>query len=292
LLLSGEGLLIDFGLTRAIPRILPDALVTTIKEAPHGVSIVIPNWNHEYVLPRAIRSALDAVRLLSESQVEAEVLVIDDRSRDGSVPLLRQLEALYYDKRLRVLTLPRNNDVVFVRNLALLKAQYRYVVFMDADNELISGNIHTFYRAMRDTGAAMVYGNLLYRERMGSISMIINNESFQDRIIERNYIDTFALYDRVQIFDVGGYAEDFRMPAHEDWELVMHLAAAGRKMVFVPVVFGIYNELDKSRVGDTDSNDVKEMTHYLQRVFDQLGIRDGQPMKTRQLRYHPEVGYI
>jgi glycosyltransferase involved in cell wall biosynthesis len=284
--------LIDFGLARAVPRIIPDALVTTLREPSHGVTIAIPNWNHEYVLPRAIRSALDAVRQLAQCQIPAEVLVIDDGSRDGSVTLLRQLESLYYDSGLRVLTLPRNNDVVFVRNLALLKAQYRYVVFMDADNELIGSNIHTFYRAMSETGAAMVYGNLLYRQRTGTVSTIINNESFQDRLIERNYIDTFALYDRVQIFDAGGYAEDFKMPGHEDWELVMHLAAAGRKMIFVPVVFGIYHEIDRSRVRGASEADVEKMTDHLRRVFDQLGIRDSQPLKTRQLRYHPEVGYI
>jgi glycosyltransferase involved in cell wall biosynthesis len=283
---------LDSAISRVIPRITPDALGTTLELPPAGITIAIPNWNHEYVLPRAIRSALDAVRLLAQWNIPAEVLVIDDGSRDGSVSLLRQLEAIYWSSGLRVLILPRNNDVVFVRNMALRKAQYRSVIFMDADNELVGANIHTFYRAMNDTGAAMVYGNLLYRDRSGAVSMIINNESFQDRIIERNYIDTFALYDRVQIFDAGGYAEDFKMPCHEDWELVMHLAAAGRSMVFVPIVFGIYHELDKSRVRDSGEKDVEQMNQHLQRVFDQLGIRDGQPVKTRQLRYHPDLGYI
>jgi len=267
-------------------------VTTTLRQPPPGVTIAIPNWNHEYVLPRAIRSALDAVRHLAEYQIPAEVLVIDDCSRDGSLPLLRQLEALHHEEGLRVLALPRNNDVIFVRNTALSKATYRYILFMDADNELIGANVHTFYRAMSETGAAMVYGNLLYRDRMGDTTMIINNESFQDRIIDRNYIDTFALYDRVQISDAGGFADDPKMPSHEDWELVMHLAAAGRKMVFVPVVLGIYHELDRSRVRDAGEEDVQKMTGHLKRVFDQLGIREHQPINTRQLRYHPEVGYI
>jgi glycosyltransferase involved in cell wall biosynthesis len=279
-------------MAKAVPRIIPDALVTSLRDPPRGLTIVIPNWNHEYVLPRAILSALNAVRLLSELQIPAEVLVIDDQSRDGSLTLLRQLEALYYNAGLRVLALPRNSDVVYVRNLALLKATYRHILFMDADNELLSSNINTFYRAIVETQAAMVYGNLLYRDQTGKVSMIINNESFQDRIISRNYIDTFALYDRVQIFDSGGYTEDFQMPAHEDWELVLHLAAAGRKLVFVPVVFGIYHELEQSRVRAAGEDDVKKMTEHLQRVFDQLRIRDVQPLKTRQLRYHPDTGYI
>ena len=59
-----------------------------------GVTIAIPNWNHEVLLPRSVLSALRTVAILREQGVPAEVLVIDDFSRDGSLTLLRQLEAL------------------------------------------------------------------------------------------------------------------------------------------------------------------------------------------------------
>ena len=57
--------------------------------AQAGVTIAIPNWNHEILLPRSIASALRAVDLLRNEGVPAEVLVIDDASRDGSQTLLR-----------------------------------------------------------------------------------------------------------------------------------------------------------------------------------------------------------
>ena len=71
--------------------------------AQAGVTIAIPNWNHEILLPRSIASALRAVDLLRNEGVPAEVLVIDDASRDGSQTLLRQLEALYSKAGLRCL---------------------------------------------------------------------------------------------------------------------------------------------------------------------------------------------
>src|SRR5688572_28364497 len=54
-------------------------------DAAAGMTIAIPNWNHELVLPRSVASALDGVGQLARHDVRAEVLVIDDASRDGSL---------------------------------------------------------------------------------------------------------------------------------------------------------------------------------------------------------------
>lgn len=283
----------DKDFIRTPPQLVDDDLPAAIRSAPSGITIVIPNWNHEFVLPRSIRSALTSVKTLAQQRVPAEVLVIDDQSRDGSLTLLRQLEALYFDDGLRVLALPRNVGVVAVRNLALLKASYRYIIFMDADNELVPENIHTFYRVIEQTEAAVVYGNVIHYGLNNQYLNLINNESFQNHIFRENYIDTFALYDGMQIFDSGGYEENFILHGHEDWELFLHLAASGRRLVFVPVVFGIYHDMPGSRVKSVkDEVHIQQRREYLERVFDQLGLREKLLPNTHQLRYHPDIGYI
>ena len=258
-----------------------------------GITIVIPNWNHEFVLPRSIKSALLAVKDLRDRNIPSDVLVIDDGSRDGSLTLLRQLEALYFDQGLLVAAFNENSGIIAARNRALTLAHYDYLVFMDADNELIPENLHLFYRSIVDTEAAVVYGNLLYKEPRSGQSGLISNESFQMRMFEQNYIDTFALYDRLQILDSGGYREVQAMEGHEDWELFLHLAASGRSIVFVPLMFGVYYELPHSRVKPWRQDDQKlKRAEYLQRVYDQFGIRRSQEPRTKHLRYHPDIGYI
>ena len=59
--------------------------------------------------------------------------MVDDQSRDGSLALLRQLEALHFDEGLRVLALPENGGVCRARNQALRRASYRHVLVMDRD---------------------------------------------------------------------------------------------------------------------------------------------------------------
>jgi glycosyltransferase involved in cell wall biosynthesis len=255
------------------------------------VTIAIPNWNHELLLARSVGSALRAVRLLRARGAGAEVLVIDDASRDGSVVLLRQMEALYYDSGLRVVALARNGGLAGARNAALREAAGRYVVFMDADNELLAENLHHFLRAIRETGAAAVYGNLLSRRRDSGHVAVLSNESFQDRMLEHNYIDAFGVFDRLQLLDCGGYSDHASVRSREDWELYLHLAACGRKVVFVPLVFGFYHDLPGSMIKES-ARDEEGQKAYVTRVYDQLGMRRHLPLNTRHQRYHPDAGYL
>jgi glycosyltransferase involved in cell wall biosynthesis len=265
-----------------------------LRTAPDGVTIAIPSWNHEYLLSRSVGSAIRALRALREHGADGEVLVVDDGSRDGSATLLRQFEALYFEDGLRLLLLAKNGGLpALTRNHALARGRYRYVLFLDADNELVSENLWHFYRSIKQTGAAVIYGSLLGMGDDSERCRMISNESYQDRIIEQNYIDAMALIDRLQITDAGGILDDELMIAREDWELYMHLAAVGRRLVFVPLIMGLYYDLPGSMTNQsTDVALHEKQFGWVQRVYDQLGIRQKQPLNTRYLRYHPDVGYL
>jgi glycosyltransferase involved in cell wall biosynthesis len=255
------------------------------------VTVAIPNWNHELVLGRAVGSALEAAACLRAEGVPAEVLAVDDASRDGSPVLLRQLEALHYGDGLRVVALRRNVGLAGVRNRALAEAAHRYVLFLDADNELVPENLPLFYRAIRETGAAAAYGNLLTCRGDGPTGSVMSNESFQPRVFADNYIDAFALFDAVQLRELGGYSDDERVRAREDWELYLHLAASGREVVFVPAVLGYYHDAPESMIKQAAKHHAAQAGH-LRRVFDQFGARRHLPLNTLHKRYYPGVGYV
>jgi glycosyltransferase involved in cell wall biosynthesis len=254
-----------------------------------GVTIAIPNWNHEVFLPRSILSALKAVALLRSRGVPSEVLVIDDSSRDGSPTLLRQMEALYQADGLRLASFGANGGLAANRNYALSAAKYRYLTFLDADNELIPENLPTLIDTLKQTGAASAYGNLLVRSIWADKAHdMVSNESIQPKLHQINYIDAFAAFDRFQLLDVGGYETWFQ--TYEDYELWLHLSAAGRRIVFVPVVLGYYYVVPGSMAQHPERNRVA--LERITRVFNQVGIRAHLPAKTRLLRYHPALGYM
>jgi succinoglycan biosynthesis protein ExoO len=257
-----------------------------------GVTIAVPNWNHELLLPRAIDSALRAVARLRDDSVPGEVLVIDEASRDGSPTLLRQLEALYHGDGLRVLSLADTDSLAASRNLALASARYRYLVFLDADNELIPDNLPTFVKTLEETGAAAAYGNLLVRTPTSRCAMnLLSNESIQQKLFQDNYIDAFVAADRWQLLDVDGYETSYR--AREDHEMWLHLAANGRKVVFVPLVFGYYYVLPSSMGGLAVAKDMDaDVRKRITRIYDQIKARAHLPFNSEMLRFHPALGYF
>ncbi len=258
-------------------------------KAQNGVTIAIPNWNHEILLPRSISSALCAVALLRERGVPGEVIVIDDFSRDGSLTLLRQLEALHHKDGLRLLALGANGGLAASRNQALVNARYRYIAFMDADNELIPENLPSLVETFEQTKAAAAYGNLLVRSPTAKCAhYVLSNESFQGKIFQGNYIDAFATFDRLQLLDVGGYEESCY--SWEDYELWLHLATSGRRIVFVPVVFGYYYILPGSMNLQNDKGPV--VSCRINRIFDQLRSRNNLKNNSNYKIYHPSIGFI
>jgi succinoglycan biosynthesis protein ExoO len=262
-----------------------------------GLTILIPNWNHQPFLPRSIRSALQGLKRLEEGGFSGEIIVIDDASRDGSQKLLRSIQMFYAETKLRTLFLPQNLGLPEVRNLGLRISKYRYVCMMDADNELIGDNLPLFLQSIIETGAALVHGNLL--EKQGEqVKQLLSGRVANLRLTERNFVDAFALVDARELLRLGGLVSDPLLYAHEDWELVLHLISEGRKLVFVPAAMGYYYRNPRSMIEETLENGgekghsyAEETASLLRRIFAQTGTREWDPMQVGQV-YHPAVGYI
>ncbi len=95
------------------------------------VSVVVPCFDYERYLRAAVASVLD------QPGVEVDVIIVDDRSRDGSLALARRLAAA--DPRVAVVAHRTNRGPVDTFNDGLERAQGRYLVRLDADDLLARG---------------------------------------------------------------------------------------------------------------------------------------------------------
>lgn len=99
---------------------------------PHEllISVVIPTYNYAHTLPRAVGSVLPQLEPLA-----SELLVIDDGSTDDTRPVLSSLLA-EAGPNMRVLH-KENGGPASVRNLGIAQTRGRYLLFLDADDELM-----------------------------------------------------------------------------------------------------------------------------------------------------------
>jgi len=88
------------------------------------VSIILPSYNYERYINKAIDSVLD------QSFNNWELIIIDDGSKDNSVDVIRK----YQDKRIH-LYIQKNQGVSKTLNKGLKLSKGKYICFLDADDK-------------------------------------------------------------------------------------------------------------------------------------------------------------
>ncbi len=112
------------------------------------ISIVVPCYNEEAALPLFYQ---EVCRVAGEmALVEFEFLFVDDGSRDGTLPLLRQLAAR--DARVRFLSFSRNFGKEAGMLAGLQHAKGDFVALMDADLQDPPALLPELYRAVTEEG--------------------------------------------------------------------------------------------------------------------------------------------
>ncbi len=117
-----------------------------------AVSVVVIVYNDEARLPTAVRSVLE------QTLRSVEVVIVDDRSTDGSYERARLLAAERPD-RVRAYRLPENSGGCGApRNHGIRQARGDYVLFLDSDDVLERNACRNMLEAAETTGADLVCG--------------------------------------------------------------------------------------------------------------------------------------
>ncbi len=97
------------------------------------ISVVIPLYNKETSVAQSLQS------VLSQSYDDFEVVIVDDGSTDGSVAIVEAIN----DPRIRLIR-QENGGPSKARNTGVKNARGEWIVFLDADDELLPGAIEYF----------------------------------------------------------------------------------------------------------------------------------------------------
>ena len=89
------------------------------------VSVIIPSYNREKTIERAVMS------VLNQTYKDLELIVVDDCSKDNTVEVLKSIE----DDRFRIIELEKNSGACVARNVGIENAQGDYIAFQDSDDE-------------------------------------------------------------------------------------------------------------------------------------------------------------
>lgn len=113
------------------------------------LSVVIPAYNYAHLLRRAVDSVMAQLR------PDCELLVVDDGSTDATPQLLAEAEALHRPgfRHLR----QDNAGAAAARNAGLRLSRGDYLLFLDADDELLPGALDAVCAAVQAQPRASVF---------------------------------------------------------------------------------------------------------------------------------------
>ncbi len=130
----------------------PEALPPGVRPR---VSVVIPCFDYERYLRACVESALD------QPGVEVDVIIVDDRSTDGSLTLARRLGEA--DPRVAVIAHATNRGAVETFNDGLAHARGQYLVRLDADDLLAPGALGRAVALLEaEPSVGLAYGRPLH----------------------------------------------------------------------------------------------------------------------------------
>src|SRR4030095_6778893 len=154
------------------------------------LSIIIPAYNEQARLPRTV---LETIRWCTTRNLDFELIIADDGSRDGTLALARLFEE--GDARIHAIACPHRGKGATVR-MGMLNSKGRFVLFMDADGATPLTEIPELLGALEE-GHDVAIGSRVV-QHPGEVEV---RTSLRRRLIGR----VFAFF--VNLFAVEGIAD-------------------------------------------------------------------------------------
>ena len=165
------------------------------------ISVIIPTFNRETLLKRAI------ISVLNQTYQNLEIVIIDDASKDGTEKLVNNFQ----DSRINYFKNDRNQGVQISRNRGLEIAKGLFISFLDDDDFWLKEKIEEQYKKFEETKGIhkiinVGYFNISRHENKANTVDIVSapNEGhlFFD-LLEENFIADPLIYR--ECFETSGF---------------------------------------------------------------------------------------
>ena len=179
-------------------------------------SVITVSYNSAGTIGKTIES------VAGQTYPNVEYIVVDGGSRDGTVDLLRQLDA-----HIDVWISESDNGISDAFNKGISLASGEYVAIVNSDDWLEPDHLRIAVEELRRTNADFVFGDLMLHARGGQrVNLFVGEPSYASRIVHyMPYLNHPTVVCRSAVFDkVGLFDTALRTAMDYDWLLRLHRA--------------------------------------------------------------------
>jgi biofilm PGA synthesis N-glycosyltransferase PgaC len=165
--------------------------------------------------------------ILTQQYPDFEVVVVNDRSWDGTKEILRDFEAVY--PNLKVVTVPESAKYIagkkFAVTMGIKAAKHDWLVFTDADCKPASSQWLTGMQKPADPSTEILLAYSPYTKRRGLLNALIRFETFFTAVNYLSYaikgmpymgVGRNMAYQKALFFKNKGFAAHMHIPSGDD----------------------------------------------------------------------------
>jgi len=185
-----------------------------------SISVVIPAFNSASFLRRAVASCQ------AQSYPPTEIIIVDDASTDETSDSIASIQQ--NDPRIRYIRLSRREGAQSARLKGITESKGDWVLFLDADDELLADSIRVRVAALR-TGeqAALIYGDTYLGEASDKLFQFkqLDGLSYSWLCKELSLCPYSCMMIQKKAFSVVGYP-DAHFPSWQDDDMALTIGRA------------------------------------------------------------------
>jgi hypothetical protein len=199
------------------------------------VSVAISLHNYESEVQDALFS------VAASDYPDYEVLVLDDASTDGSADTVRRFLDAHPWMAAALMQHDRNQGLARTRNALAEHARGKLLFVLDADNGIYPHALGRLVAALDSHPDANFAYPVIAVQENGRPAGLISSQDWDPKLLaENNFIDAMSLIRRDALLEIGGYCEDPRLTALEDYDVWCQMAERGWRGVHVPEILAWY----------------------------------------------------
>lgn len=209
-----------------------------------GISVIIPAYNREELLPQTLES------LLRQTFPAEEIIVVDDGSTDRTAAVAES-----FGKPVQVIH-QENSGPSAARNRGFLESQGEFIHFFDSDDLALPNKHEIQVEALQKSGADIAYGPWM-KGRISDSSFVPENQVLQqgglpkDNLIKAlltnwSIVPHACLFRRAIVEKIGGFPEELFVA--EDQLMFSRCLLAGASVVHSPNTLELYRTNDPGKI--------------------------------------------
>ncbi len=211
------------------------------------ISVIIPTYNREELLKRAIQSVQD------QSYENWEIIVVDNYSEDDTHSFIESLS----NEKIKYIKYKNNGIIASSRNMGAEVSKGNFLAFLDSDDWWEKDKLKKSYEAITYTKSDITYHDCSIegiKKNGRTRSRKLKDPIYNDLLINGNTIVTSSVLIRTRIFkNAGSFSTDEDKVGWEDYDLWIKVSKNKGKFYLIDERLGTY------WVGDDNFDDPKRI---------------------------------